>query len=111
MTMEFFADYQEAAKASAIYPRTCAVEYVTLGLVSEAGEIAGKVKKILRDKQGDFTADDVIAIGFELGDVLWYISQLATELGLDLADIAAGNIDKLRDRQERGVLGGSGDKR
>jgi len=111
MTLSF-SDYQQASRATAIYPRRTAIEYVALGLASEAGEVAGKVKKVLRDRQANFTTDDVIAdIGGEIGDVLWYVAQLATELGLDLGDIAAGNIEKLQDRQARGVLGGSGDKR
>lgn len=109
--MKFFTTYQASSKAFAIYPAQTAVEYVTLGLASEAGEVAGKVKKVLRDKQGDFTAEDVEAIGAELGDVLWYIAQLATELGLGLDEIATANIEKLQDRQQRQVLQGSGDKR
>jgi NTP pyrophosphatase (non-canonical NTP hydrolase) len=106
-----FSSYQLASRATAIYPRRYAIEYLSLGLASEAGEVAGKIAKIYRDKQGDFTAETIAAIGSEMGDTLWMISQLATELGLDLNDIAQGNLDKLRDRQVRGVLGGSGDQR
>jgi NTP pyrophosphatase (non-canonical NTP hydrolase) len=109
--MKFFSTYQSASKGFAIYPQQSAIEYVTLGLASEAGEVAGKIKKVLRDRQGDFTAEDVEAIGAELGDTLWYVAQLATELGLDLDQIATDNIQKLSDRQVRNVLKGSGDRR
>ena len=109
--MKFFSTYQSASKGFAIYPQQSAIEYVTLGLASEAGEVAGKIKKVLRDRQGDFTAEDVEAIGAELGDTLWYVAQLATELGLDIDQIATDNIQKLSDRQVRNVLKGSGDRR
>jgi len=109
--MKFFTTYQRAAEAFAIYPRQSAVEYVTLGLTSEAGEVAGKVKKVLRDKQGDFTAADVDGIRAEVGDCLWYLAQLANELGFGLEKAATENIAKLIDRQQRNVLGGSGDQR
>jgi NTP pyrophosphatase (non-canonical NTP hydrolase) len=105
------SDYQKASRATAIYPRISAVEYVTLGLASEAGEVAGKVKKVLRDRNGDFTADDVAGIKAEVADCLWYLAQLGTELGFDLGEAAAENIAKLKDRQARGVIGGSGDRR
>ena len=104
------SEYQALARSSAIYPRQCAVEYCTLGLASEAGEVAGKVKKVLRDHQGDFPGHQW-QIASELGDVLWYVAQLATELGLGLDEIAELNLAKLADRKERGVIGGSGDKR
>lgn len=103
---ETFDGYQNASELTAIYPESCAIEYLALGLVSEAGEVAGKVKKALRDGTWD-----VDKVADELGDVLWYVSQLATELDIYLSDIAKMNIDKLQDRKERGVLGGSGDKR
>lgn len=106
-----FSEYQQAAKKTAIYPSLYAIEYLSLGLASEAGELCGKIAKVFRDRQGDFTDEQIAAIAAEAGDCLWMISQLATELGLDLGDIAAGNIKKLQDRQARGVLGGSGDKR
>ena len=106
-----FSDYQTAAAKTAIYPRRYAVEYLSLGLSGETGELCGKIAKVFRDRQGDFTEETIAAIAAEAGDILWMIAQLATELGLDLGDIAAGNIAKLQDRQARGVLGGSGDKR
>ena len=101
-----FDGYQDASESTAVYPKSSAVEYLSLGLVSEAGEVAGKVKKALRD--GTF---DPEAVADELGDCLWYIAQMATELDFYLSDIAKHNLEKLKDRKERGVLGGSGDKR
>ncbi len=77
----------------------------------ETGEVCEKVKKVLRDHNGQFDADTVAAIRQELGDVLWYVARLAAELGLDLEQIAAGNLDKLASRQARQRLSGSGDER
>ena len=85
--------------------------YPTLGLASEAGEVAGKVKKIMRDDSGVVSDEKREDIKSELGDVLWYVSQCATEFGLSLDDIAQANIEKLFSRKDRGVLGGSGDGR
>lgn len=87
------------------------VDYAALGLASEAAEVAGKVKKILRDKGLEITDEDRKELSKELGDVIWYVAALATDLNLDLDAVAKGNIDKLRDRANRGVLGGSGDNR
>lgn len=98
--------YQREAKATAIFPKKLALEYTALGLVNEAGEYAGKIKKLIRDG----TIDDKEAAK-ELGDVLWYLAVAADELGYDLSEIAAMNLKKLKSRQERGVLGGSGDNR
>lgn len=106
-----FSEYQQAAAKTAIYPRRYAIEYLSLGLSGETGELCGKIAKVFRDRQGDFTDETIAAIAAEAGDCLWMLSQLATEVGLDLGEIAQGNLDKLRDRQARGVLGGSGDKR
>ena len=85
--------------------------YPALGLCGEAGEVAEKVKKTLRDDGGVLTDERREALSRELGDVLWYLSQLATEAGLDLEEIAAENLDKLLSRRERGMLRGSGDDR
>ena len=105
-----FTDYQLAARRPALYPPEEGITYTTLGLVGEAGEIAEKVKKVIRDKEGNFEeAKEEIAK--ELGDVLWYVANLAFELGYDLGDIAAINIQKLVDRQERGKIQGDGDNR
>ncbi|MBN1427043.1 MAG: nucleoside triphosphate pyrophosphohydrolase family protein [Anaerolineae bacterium] len=107
-----FRQYQQQATALAIYPnRGSNPIYPTLGLAGESGEVCDKVKKVLRDKNGQFDAETIAAIRDELGDVLWYIANLSAELGVDLDDVAARNIDKLQSRRERGVLGGSGDNR
>ncbi len=84
---------------------------MTLGLVGEAGEIANKVKKIIRDNGGVVTPEQASQIAAEVGDVLWYVAALSRELGVDLGEVAQANIQKLTDRQARGVIGGSGDNR
>jgi NTP pyrophosphatase (non-canonical NTP hydrolase) len=104
-------EYQQAARRTAIYPDHHRVLYPALGLASEAGEVAGKIKKVLRDQDGDFGRAPIEAIKDELGDVLWYVAVLAGDLGLSLEAIAAANLDKLASRQERGRLGGGGDRR
>jgi NTP pyrophosphatase (non-canonical NTP hydrolase) len=106
-----FGDYQRAAKRTAIYAERFRVVYPALGLASEAGEVAGKIKKVLRDQGGEFEAAPVEALKDELGDVLWYVAVLAADLGLSLDEIAAENLDKLASRSERGRLGGEGDRR
>ena len=102
-----FGEYQLLAKRTAIYPKDTAVFYPALGLAGEAGELCNKIKKILRDGHGPNYYD----LAKEIGDVLWYVSALASDLDLDLDEIAQANLDKLMDRKERGVLGGSGDER
>jgi len=106
-----FNAYQDLTNGTAIYPQECALEYVTLGLVGEAGEIANKVKKIIRDCNGKLTEEKRKELVKELSDVQWYSAQLAEVLGEKLSNIAQMNIDKLYDRKERGVIGGSGDNR
>ena len=101
--------YQHRAGLTAIYPPEVAVTYLALGLASEAGEVAGKVKKALRDDGG--VLKDPEALAYELGDVLWYVAVLAQELGVSLQDIATKNVEKLYNRAVRGKLGGSGDSR
>ena len=100
--------YQEQAKETAIFPPDRALEYLTLGLVGEAGEVANKVKKVIRDNK-IYKSD--VDIGSEIGDVLWYCAMLCDCLDLNLGKIMEDNLDKLRSRKERGVLGGSGDNR
>jgi len=85
--------------------------YPTLGLSGEAGEVAEKVKKILRDKEGIVGESDKKEITKELGDVLWYLAQIATELDISLETVVEKNIEKLRSRKERGQISGSGDNR
>jgi NTP pyrophosphatase (non-canonical NTP hydrolase) len=82
-----------------------------LGLVGETGEIAEKFKKLYRDKNGEFSEDDKAAMTKELGDVLWYVSVVSTYLDISLQDVATQNIEKLKSRQQRGKLSGSGDNR
>lgn len=109
-------DYQNASRSTAIYPNVGNdFIYPVLGLVGEAGEIANKLKKVIRDDNvGDIkgmSPEKREEVAKELGDVLWYVSQLASELGYTLEEIAQGNIDKLNSRKERGALAGSGDNR
>ncbi len=107
-----FRTYQtESRKTWSLIHTDHAIVYPTLGLVNEAGEVAGKIKKIFRDKEGVISEDDRVALKGELGDVLWYLTQICTELDLSLEEVAAQNIEKLFDRLERGVIGGEGDKR
>lgn len=111
-----FVDYEVATRSTAIYPSAGsgsydALQYVALGLVGEAGEVAGKIKKIYRDKAGVVSEDDAKELAKEIGDVLWYAARFADELGINLEEIAKGNLEKLASRKERGVIGGSGDNR
>jgi len=107
-----FTTYQKQSRRTALYPdQGHNFIYPVLGLTGEAGEVAEKIKKVLRDKAGIISEEDKQEIAKELGDVLWYVSQLTSELGLDLTDIAQGNLDKLQSRLERGVLAGNGDNR
>ena len=109
MTDLSFAEYQRRAADTAIYPQAQGVEYTTLGLVGEAGEIANKVKKVLRGDYDRPALRELLA--GEIGDVLWYLAMLARELDLDLGEIAQANLDKLASRKERGLISGSGDER
>ncbi|MBU4332643.1 nucleoside triphosphate pyrophosphohydrolase family protein [Candidatus Parcubacteria bacterium] len=107
-----FEEYQQKSRKTAIYPNLGNNHiYPTLGLMGEAGEIAEKVKKIMRDDSGVISEEKKDLLSKELGDVLWYLSQLATEFGLKLDDIAEQNIEKLYSRMERNQLHGSGDNR
>jgi NTP pyrophosphatase (non-canonical NTP hydrolase) len=106
------AEYQSRACETAIFPKKQAMEYLTLGLTGESGEIANKVKKFIRDGA---TKDEYLAkrieIGYEIGDVLWYCAVLAEELEMNLGHIMEKNLDKLADRHKRGKISGSGDNR
>lgn len=112
MNIDDFQTYQtESRKTWSLVHTDHPIVYPTLGLVNEAGELAGKVKKIFRDKGGQISAADRDALKGELGDVLWYLTQICTELDLSLAEVAGGNIEKLFSRLERGKISGEGDNR
>jgi NTP pyrophosphatase (non-canonical NTP hydrolase) len=107
-----FTEYQTQSRRTAKYPAIGhPVIYPTLGLTNEAGEVAGKIKKIFRDKGGVIGEAEREALKSELGDVLWYLAQVCTELDILLEDVAGYNLKKLLDRLERGKIGGSGDNR
>jgi len=107
-----FEEYQKLSRKTAIYPdKDNNFIYPTLGLAGETGEIAEKIKKVLRDNNGVVDNSRRQEIMKELGDVLWYLSQIATELGLSLDDIAAFNVKKLNSRHKRNKISGSGDNR
>ena len=107
-----FEEYQKLSRKTALYPNVGSnFVYPTLGLAGEAGEVAEKIKKVIRDKNSVVSEETKIEIAKELGDVLWYATQIATELGLSLDSIADSNIKKLYSRLDRGALGGDGDNR
>ena len=104
--------YESMAGETAIFPEHKALEYLALGLTSEAGEVAGKVKKLIRDGEDKEGFElKKIAISHEIGDVLWYCAMMAREVGVPLNTIMRDNLDKLHSRKERGTLSGSGDDR
>lgn len=110
-------EYQRAAVGYLMEPRLMGptfkdgVDYCTLGINEEAGEIAGKAKKAWRDEGGEYSQERIRAIALEIGDVLWYCAMLAEHIGYTLDDIAGMNIAKLEDRRRRGKIVGSGDNR
>jgi NTP pyrophosphatase (non-canonical NTP hydrolase) len=106
-----FSEYQRFSRRTAEYPREAWLSYPALGLAGEAGEVAEHAKKAIRDDGGAVSPERRTAMAKELGDVLWYVTQLASELGLELDEIARENLEKLFSRQRRGVLSGSGDER
>ena len=107
-----FNTYQKKARLTAQYPNLGSNNiYPTLGLVGEAGEVAEKVKKVIRDKNGLFDEESKVGIKKELGDVLWYLSNLCTELGYSFDDVALQNLEKLKLRAINGRISGSGDDR
>lgn len=107
-----FDEYQEEARKTAIYPNQGSnIYYPTLLLAAEAGEIANKVQKIMRDKNDVVHVEDHQALLGEMGDVLWALAAMSTELGYDLSEVAQYNIEKLRGRAARGTIMGSGDNR
>ena len=107
-----FKDYEEQAVKTAKYPNVGRnFVYPTLGFVGEAGEVAEKIKKVLRDDEGVISDEKKEEIKKEMGDVPWYLAALSREFGFTLEDIAQKNMEKLASRQERGALHGSGDNR
>ena len=106
-----FNSYQRIAKTTAIYPATHKILYPALGLAGEAGEVANKVKKLVRDGTSSLPKEWKENIASEIGDVLWYCAVLAKEMEMDLGHIMENNLQKLADRKKRGTLSGSGDNR
>lgn len=107
-----FSEYQTRSRITAQYPAVGhPVVYPVLGLANEAGEVAGKIKKVFRDKGGEISAETRETLKSELGDVLWYLTQVCTELELSLDEVAEANLAKLLDRQTRGTIRGEGDNR
>lgn len=107
-----FKEYQEKSRKTAIYPKLGQnYIYPVLGLSGETGEVAEKFKKIIRDKNGIISEEDKTEIAKELGDVIWYLAQICSELNLSFENVAKNNIKKLQDRQNRKVLQGNGDNR
>lgn len=104
-------EYQILARTTAIYPPEAKVIYPLLGLSGEVGEFCNKYKKVIRDDGGDLTIEKHAELVAELGDIFWYLANLAHDLGISLDDAAGENLDKLQSRSLRGVLGGSGDNR
>jgi NTP pyrophosphatase (non-canonical NTP hydrolase) len=103
-------EYLEFTRTTAIYPKDRELEYLVLGLTSEAGEVAGKLKKVIRD-QKELTTNIKGTIIDECSDVLWYLTRIADVMGITLTELIQINHSKLASRKERGVIGGSGDTR
>lgn len=113
MTMTTFREYQRRAHETSHNTEIGgnALLYPVLGLVGESGELANKIKKIYRDNDGQMGGVHHDRLVEETGDILWYVSEICTQLGVALEYVAAVNLRKLADRAERGVIGGSGDNR
>ncbi len=107
-----FDEYQKLSRQTAIYPNQGNnLIYPVLGLAGEAGEVAEKISKIIRDHGGVVGDGHKEEIKKELGDVLWFVAQASTELGFSMKDVASANLDKLFSRMERKKITGSGDNR
>lgn len=104
-------EYQQHALETAIYPEESRIVYPTLGLTGEAGEVADKVKKVIRDSNREFSPEKRLEIVKEIGDVLWYCATLSRDLGYELEEVAQMNVEKLRSRMQRNHISGSGDNR
>jgi NTP pyrophosphatase (non-canonical NTP hydrolase) len=110
-TPEFNRYQEQSRKTWNLISMDHPIVYPTMGLVNEAGEVAGKIKKIFRDRDGQIGEAERQDLKSELGDVLWYLSQICTELGLSLEEVAEYNLTKLFDRLDRGAIHGDGDRR
>lgn len=104
-------EYQAKSQSTAIYPPQFAVIYPAMGLAGEVGETLNNLKKVIRDGDADFSKMPRAKIIGEIGDCLWYLTQLCTDLGLDLGFVAQANLEKLKARSQKGNLGGNGDER
>lgn len=106
-----FNEYQQQALKTAIYPQNYKIVYPSIGLSGETGEVSEKIKKVLRDNNGNFSKDKCQEIAKELGDCLWYISAMANDIGYTLDEIAEMNINKIVIRQQNNQIHGNGDDR
>lgn len=108
-------EYQTAARRTALYPQDARLLYPVLKLAGEAGEVAEKVGKWMRDEGWlpgrELSGAQRTALTKELGDVLWYVASVAADMGVSLEEVGTTNLDKLADRRARGTIGGSGDER
>lgn len=109
--MNDFDRYQAEARKTAVYPTHLVGIYPALGLCGEAGEVAEKIKKLHRDDHGVLSLEFLVALKKELGDVLWYVANLAEDYNISLSEVVDENLAKLYSRKARGVLKGSGDNR
>lgn len=106
-----FSEYQDFVNDMKVYKEKDAIIYPTIKLAGETGEVSEKVGKTIRDNGGIFSEEGKVALIKELGDVLWYVSALADDLGYNLEHVALTNMGKLNSRKDRGVVHGSGDER
>ena len=104
-------EYQKAALETAMYPKEYKIIYPALGITGEAGECSDKIKKVIRDNNGEFTDEKKQEIAKEIGDVLWYCAVLSKDIGYSLEEIGILNIEKLQSRKVRNKINGSGDNR
>jgi len=107
-----FETYQKLSRKTALYPDVGKnFTYPSLGLAGETGELIEKIKKLIRDKSSKIDDEFETEVKKEMGDVLWYLTQLATELGISMNEVAEENVEKLKSRFERGKISGKGDNR
>ena len=111
LSMDSLEGYQQFVRSTKAYDSEYNLVYPVLGLANEAGEVAGKLKKIMRDESGQMSEENFYAIVAELGDVAWYLTAVADDLGITISDIFYENYKKLSSRKARGVIKGSGDNR